>query len=136
MPGILVLLLFALAQVAVVAFGYGIARVSEKRPRSAAILIGLVFVAGCASMFVGGEIAEDGRLVAYRLVSIGFLIVVVTVPSWGLIGESRRRQGIYHQRELGQLLLKYLGACWLTGIFFTPIFVGAMLVSAPPGTLR
>lgn len=136
MPTILIPLLLALSQVAIMAVGFAVIRVSEKRPRLAAMAIGAVFLAGCSSIFVGGQIADDGPLLAWRFVSIGLLVIIIALPSWLLVGQARRRNGVYHQRELGKLLFQYLGACWLTGILVMPIFAGVMLISAPPGTMR
>lgn len=122
-----IFLILAAAQAAVLLYGLGVVLAFERVPRVTVVAAGVLLLAGFTAIGVAGSMA---------VLLGGIVCVSLTLGVATLLSEYRNGPRPATVRGWGQLLLKYLGACWVWFILCEILFAFAMLATAPPGTLR
>jgi hypothetical protein len=125
------------SQIFALLFGFGIACAARRQPWVANAIIGAVVLAGFEAIWAGGELALAGLGAGLYLIVTGLIIIFAGVPSWSLVPEVRRANGLPGSTAWARLLGMHLAACWFFVVFLgLPVFIFVQLAAAPPGSLR
>jgi len=131
------LLILAAMHVGIVVVGLAVLWLASRRPRTTAVLIGLVLVAAVASLWFGADLAADNYDVGRRLYVAGVVGVLYGLPAGILFDPARRRTGSTvgpaRFRDWVNGVGIYLVGWWVTAFIMSCIAVAGM---ARSGGLR
>jgi hypothetical protein len=131
------LLVLAATQVAIVPVGLAVLWLASRRPRTAAVLIGVVVGAALASAWFGSNLADDNYDVGRRVYLAGIFGVIYGLPAGILFDPARRRTG----DRIGPVGFRawangvgaYMAGWWVTAFIMSGIAVVGL---AQAGSVR
>jgi len=127
------LLILAATQAAIVPIGLAVLWLASRRPRTAAVLIGVVVIAAGAAIWFGSNLAEDDYRVGRWVYVAGVLGLIYGLPAGILFDPARRRTG----DRIGPIGVRawasgvgaYLAGWWVTAFIMSGIAVVALAQS-------